>query len=341
MSRTVPLLLSPLVAALALGCGALDPDAPEPWRFAIEETRGSVQWAYAKRFEELVEERSEGEIDVKVYPYGTLGTSDQITELVHNGSIQFAMASPGHVGKLIPEVQVFLLHFVLSDDERVNNLALADPTLRGLLDDLYAEKGFKALAFYTEGWQAWTTNRPIEAPEDFRGFRMRVMTSPMLMAAYAAYGASATPLPYAEVYSALQLSMIDGQDNPVFAIQEMSFYEVSNYLIFPRHSQFVTSAMTGHAFWDDLSPERQQMVTEIMAELQGYIYEQQVAFNEERLELSPEQQARFRERSLPVRELYGRTGGPRAQEVLAALDAAVERAEAEVAARGEAGTPEE
>ena len=83
---------------------------PPVWRFAIEETSGSVQDAYAQRFKELVEEKSGGKVIVKVYPYGTLGTSDQLSELLYNGSLQFAMASPGHIGKMIPEVQVLLLH---------------------------------------------------------------------------------------------------------------------------------------------------------------------------------------------------------------------------------------
>ena len=110
---------------LCTSCGAeataSTSDQPTQWRFAIEETIGSVQHQYAMKFKELVEERSNGEIEVTIYPYGTLGTSDQITELVDMEVVQFAMASPGHLGKLIPEVQVFLLHFLFSDDDEINN----------------------------------------------------------------------------------------------------------------------------------------------------------------------------------------------------------------------------
>ncbi|MFH1300570.1 MAG: TRAP transporter substrate-binding protein DctP, partial [Planctomycetota bacterium] len=188
---------------------------PTPWRFAIEETVGSVQHQYALKFKELVEARSDGEIEVTIYPYGTLGTSDQITEQVDMGVIQFAMASPGHLGKLIPEVQVFLLHFLFSDNDEINNSVLnEDPQLRKTFNDLYARKNFKLLSIFSEGWQVWTTKKSIQTPDDFRGVKMRVMTSPLLLAAYEAYGASPTPLPYSEVYSALQLNMIDGQENP-------------------------------------------------------------------------------------------------------------------------------
>lgn len=342
----VPALL--LASALALaGCtggpGARD---GEVWRFAIEETRGSVQDAYAQKFKELVEERSGGEVTVKVYPYGTLGTSDQMTEQLHSGTIEFVMSSPGHLGKLIPEVQVFLLHFVFSDDEEVNHRALRDPELLAAFDALYAEKGLKLLDFISEGWQVWTTGQPVREPADFGGVKFRVMTSPLLIAAYDAYGASPTPLPYSEVYSALQLNMIDGQVNPVFAIEEMSFYEVTDYLIFARHAQFVSSAVTAQAFYEELSPERRALVQGVVRDLHDHVFDVQRDFNRDRLEtirerkpgiqmieLTEEQRERFRRASLPVRDVFADMVGPRGEEVLELVLEAVREAEGAVAPR--------
>ena len=328
-----------LVAGLA-GCGQKRADGTTTWRFAIEENQGSVQDAYAQRFKQLIEQRSHGAIKVEVYTYGALGTSDQITELVHDGSIQFAMASPGHLGKVIPPVQVFLLHFLLSPDEDVNNAALADPQLKATLDPLYRAKNFKLLSIYTEGWQVWTIKKPVVKPSDFDGVKMRVMTTPLLMAAYRAYGASPTPLPYSEVYSALQLNMIDGQVNPLFAIEEMSFYEVADYMIFPHSAEFVTTAMTNEDFYDGLSPGRQKLVLGVVHDLQGYIDGVQRRFNDERLDtikkkrpdlhiihLTPTQRDRFRQASLPVRAEFVNDTGPAGKRVLDQLKAAVARAE--------------
>jgi tripartite ATP-independent transporter DctP family solute receptor len=312
----VLLILLPTVCLTS--CTQRSPDeqqASEHWRFAIEESAGSVQDAYAQKFKELIEERSNGEIKVTVYPYGTLGTSDQITELVDMGAVQFAMASPGHLGKLIPEVQVFLLHFVFSDDERVNSEVLNnDPELRAALEKLYAAKRMKLLSVYSEGWQVWTTKKPIRHPDDFKGVKFRVMTSPLLLAAYNAYGASATPLPYSEVYSALQLNMIDGQENPVFAIEEMSFYEVTDWMIFPKHAPFITTSVTNLEFFNALPPARQELVRDVVAELNDYILAVEQDYNRERLdrirernpdlqiieELTPEERAAFRKASQPV-----------------------------------------
>ena len=315
---------------------------PVQWRFAIEETRGSVQDAYAMEFKRRIGEKSAGAIEVSVYPYGTLGTSDHVTELLAMGTVQFAMASPGHLGTLIPEVQAFLLHFLLTGDEATNNRALDDPELKGAFEPLYEEKGLALLSILSEGWMVWTTQKPVRSPADFAGVKIRTMTSPLLLAAYRAYGASPTPLPYGEVYSALQLNMIDAQVNPVFAIQEMSFYEVVDYLIFARHAPFITTVASNSEFLAQLSEGERAMVIETIHELQPFNLEVQQRFNAERLDLIRErkpsikiiddlteaERAAFREASRPVYDQFIAMAGPRGESVLAAIRAAVERAKA-------------
>jgi len=333
-----------LTLLLLLGCEGPADDG-QTWRFAIEEASGSVQDRYAQRFAEEIHERTDGEVRVVVYPTGSLGTSDHITEQLHMGTIELAMSSPGHLGKLIPEVQVFLLHFVLGSDSEVNARALRDPELRAFLDGLYAEKGLAFLTAFGEGAMAWTTQEAVRDPGDFAGLRMRVMTSPLLLASYEAYGASPTPLPYGEVYTALELEMIDGQVNPVFAIEESSFHEVIEVLTFPHHAEFVTTLAANPAWLEGLPEARRELVRDVVDELQLEIYETQRDLNEERLaiireerpdievvELSEQEQAAFRRAASPVRRQYVDMVGPRGQEMLEHLEAAVERAEAQAPA---------
>jgi tripartite ATP-independent transporter DctP family solute receptor len=304
------------------------------WRFALEEVPGSVQDAYAQKFKALIEERSAGKIKVIIYPYGALGTSDQVTELLHMGAIQFAMASPGHLGKLIPEVQLLLLHFIFSEHPEVNRAVLGHSrTLVDSFDALYRAKGLQLLAFYPEGWQVWTTNKPIHEPHDFSGLKMRVMTSPILIEAYKAYSANPTPLPYGEVYSGLQLRMIDGQVNPVFAIEEMSFYEVTDYMTFAKHAQFITSVTTNPGFFQNLPHEQQQLIQAVITEANDYIFTVQAEFNTVRLQkitkrkpklqlhyLTASEREQFKKASLPVRKIYtdmvGPTGSALLQQIL-------------------------
>lgn len=275
-----------VACSIAPGCSRRSREEsmpPNTWRFAIEESVGSVQHEYALRFKQLIEERTEGAVEVVVYPYGTLGTSTHMTEQLNMGVVEFAMASPGSLGKFIPEMQVFLLHFVLPENPRQTQELLSDPKLVAYFDELYAPKGLKLLSIFSEGDMVWTMNKQVRCPDDFKGVKMRVMTSPLLLAAYGVYGASPTPMPYAEVYSGLQLNMIDGQVNPVFAIERQKFHEVTPWLIFPGHSSFVTTCAANRDFFGTLSADHRLLVTSVVKELDDYIFDVQTRFQTERL----------------------------------------------------------
>ena len=329
-------------AGIALGAGSSE---AKEWKFAIEEIDGSVQDKYAQEFKRLIEEKSGGDITVTVYPYGTLGTSADLTELVTQGAIQFANASPGHLGTLVPEIQVFSIPYLLSQNNEANKKVLTEgDTIYKELQDDFNAKGLKLLTMYPEGEMVWTTNRPIRKPEDFNNFKMRVMVSPLLVKAYEAFGAEPTPMPYGEVYGGLQLKQIDGQVNPIFAIQEMKFYEVTDYMIWAGQQQFTTTVVTNSDWYAaDLSDEERMMVDETVAELADYIFRVQEEFNEKRLEmikeakpdmkmiqLSEEERAAFRKRADQVREKFVEMVGPEGKEILQSLEQEIKQAEKEV-----------
>ena len=301
------------------------------WRFALEEIEGSVQDAYAQEFKRRIESATSGEVQVEIYPYGSLGTSSQITEMLQSGALELAFASPGHLADAIPEVGVFTLHFVLSDDSEVNRKALSDPALHSLLQDPYRNQDLHLLAVVQEGWMVWSGNRPLRTPADFEGFKMRTMTSPILVESYRAYGANPTPMPYGEVYSGLQLGQIDGQVNPVFAIEEMSFYEEQDYLTSGRHAQFVASLAASRTWFDALDADTRQLIEQTRDEMVAWIDREQQQYNEERLdtilaaggtewvELEESERQAFREASLGVRETYVEQAGERGEEILQTL----------------------
>jgi tripartite ATP-independent transporter DctP family solute receptor len=334
-----------VLAALLIACEQTQEGAEaegqktQDWKFAIEEIQGSVQDAYAQKFKELIEQRSNGRIEVTVYPYGTLGTSAQITELAQSGSIQFAMASPGHLGSVIPEVQLFLLHFVFSDDERVNKEVLADSeALRNRLTEVYRAKALQYLGAFTEGWMVWTANKPLMTPADFDGLKIRTMVSPLLLEIYELYGANPTPMAYSEVYSGLQLNMIDAQVNPVFAIEEMGFFEVQDAMTFANQLPFIATVVANPAFFDALPEADRRLVGEVTAELDDHVFDVQRELNASRLQsilernkdmqvvrLSEDQRAAFREASLPIRDKYVELAGESGRALLRTLLTEIER----------------
>jgi tripartite ATP-independent transporter DctP family solute receptor len=334
-----------VVVALGLGlagCGSEGEPGAEVWRFAIEEIEGSVQHAYAERFAERIAEATAGAVTVQVYPYGSLGTSAQLTEQVQSGALQLAFASPGHLGSIVPESQIFSLHFLLSDDEGVNRTVLSGQgEFRSLLEEAYRERRLELLAIVPEGWMVWTANKALRTPADFDGLKMRTMVSPLLVEAYAAYGANPTPMPYGEVYGGLQLGMIDAQVNPIFAIEEMSFHEVQEFLTFANHAPFIATVVASPAFLAGLADERRALLGEVVAELDSTIFETQRRFNAERLEkiraaggtevvtLSDGEREAFRTLGLPVREAYIEMAGARGRAILESLLREVAQASAD------------
>ncbi|NBC34037.1 MAG: C4-dicarboxylate ABC transporter [Alphaproteobacteria bacterium] len=332
------------VVAAAFGVALIaGPAAAEEWRFALEEIEGSVQDAYAQEFARLVEERSGGDVTVTVYPYGSLGTSAELTEQAMDGIVQLTHASPGHLGTLVPEVQVFSIPYLLSQNNAVNQELLTEsPLIYGTIADALREQGLELLTMYPEGDMVWTTNREIRSPEDFENFRMRTMVSPMLVAAYESFGANPTPLPYSEVYGALQLNMIDGQVNPIFAIQEMGFYEVTEYMIWAGQQQFVTTVVANGDWYAGLEGERQELLDGVIADMADYIFETQEEYNQERLEmireakpememieLTAEERAAFEERAEIVREQFVDMVGESGQAIVEGLEAEIQALEDE------------
>jgi tripartite ATP-independent transporter DctP family solute receptor len=308
-------------------------------RLAHEEIGGSVQDIYAKKFKEVLEEKSNGKFQVEIFPVGQLGDATQQAELLQNGGIEFGILSPGTTGTLVPENQLFSLHFLFTDDMKKNQEILnSSVALNELLSEIYLEKNIKVLSYWPEGFMQWTSNKPLNKPEDFKGFKMRTMASQMIVAAYEAYGSNPTPVPYMEVYSGLQLNMIDGQENPMFAIEEMKFYEVQDYLTLSNHSIFVTTTSVNPDFFNSLPSEYQEMVLETVEELKDYSYEIQEEFNSERLEnikndseieiitLTEEQRQAFKEASKAARPRYLELGGERSEEILTLLEEEIEAA---------------
>jgi len=322
---------------------------PVTWRFALEEVEGSVQDAYAQEFKRRIEERSDGTINVEIYPYGALGTSSQLTEMAQGDGIELTFASPGHLADLIPEVGVFTLHFVLSEHNEVNREVLSSDAIYSLFQPLYNEQDLQLLDIVPEGWMVWSGDKALRTLDDFENFKIRTMTSPILVESYKAYGANPTPMPYSEVYSGLQLGQIDGQVNPIFAIEEMSFYEEQDVLTSGRHAQFISTLAASQQWFDTLSEQQRQMVLEVRDELVDWIDKEQIQFNEERLqtildqggtewvELTEEERQAFREASMGVRDTYIEQTGETGEEILNTLLERIDRAEADVEGEDDAG----
>lgn len=343
-----------LILALLVGCGGGNNSGSKDtgpsnssgqetyhWRFAHEENNGSVQDVYVKKFVEVLEEKSNGRIKIDIYPVGQIGDATQQAELLQNGGLEFAMVSPGNTGTLVPENQLFSLHFLFSDNMDVNKEVLkTSKALNEMLSEKYLEKNIKVLSYWTEGTMEWTTNKPVNTPDKWKGLKFRTMPSPMIVAAYEAYGANPTPVPYMEVYSGLQLNMIEGQENPLFAIEEMKFYEVQEYLTLASPSLYVTCTCVNPDFFNSLPEDIQQMILETAEELNDFAFEVQAELNGSALDkikaasdieivyLTEEERAMFREAAMSAYDVYKDMVGEDGAKILDTLIKEVEEVQA-------------
>ncbi len=283
IKRICAATLAGVFAVSMTGCGDGADSEGQTWRYAHEEFEDDVQDVFAYKFKEYVEENSPH--TVRVHRFGELGESDDIMEQTQSGILQFVNQSPGFTGSLIPEAQIFFIPYLLpTDEEQVIEFFDTSKAINEMFPELYADKDLELLSMYPEGEMVVTLDEIARKPEDFRGKNIRVMTNPLLSETYRAFGATPTPLPWGEVYGALQTNMIQGQENPLFWIQSGGLYEVSPNLIFTGHGWFTTAMMANQDFYDDLSEEDQELVQEASEHAYNYIVDYIHGLGEEMLE---------------------------------------------------------
>ena len=322
-----------IVCALVLGFGKPVGAVKYLWQVALEEIEGSMQHEYAKRFVDVIEEKSKGQIRCAIHFYGELGTSGEITELLQNGDLQFAFQSPGHLGSYIPEVQVFSIHYLFPTDfKQLEKILRKGPNTYKTLQKYYHDKKLELLSIIEEGWQIWTANKPLRQPADFDGITFRVMSSPFLITAYRLYGAYVITVPYGQIYTDLELGRIDAETQPFFAIQEMKFYEVQDFMIKARQLPFISTFAANHEFIKAPPEDIRALIDEAIEAANDYIFDLEPRLNEKRkqmimeakpamqyIELTDEEIDAFRKKSEPLRQKYLEMGGKGAREVLDAV----------------------
>ncbi len=348
MKKKLLLLAVSLIAVMLVFAGCGDNDDPktegqtEVWKLAHQESTGTVFDNYAHHFADLVSEKSNGRITVEVYPVGQLGDTGTQVEMLMNGGIQFGILAAGDVGDMFPAAQALSLNFVFSDNDDVNSAVLTQGEATKYLNNLFLDKNITTYDWFSLGNMQWTSNKPLHTLKDFKGFKMRIMASPIIAANYEALGASPTPMAFTETYSGLQLKTVEGTEQPLNAIQEMKFYEVQDYITMSNHAQMASFMAMNSDFYNGLSDEDKALLDEIKPEMEAFAKENLQQMLTEKFEaiketkpeikveeLTEEERQAFVEASLPVRDRIEEFGGKEAKEVLELLLADVEKYEKE------------
>jgi len=267
-------------AALTAGSTAAMADT---WRYAFEEAMDEVQGKFAQKFKEEVEANTDHTI--QLFPYGTLGESADIMEQTQAGILQFVDQSPGFTGSLIPEAQVFFVPYLLpTDQEQLARFYKNSKAINEDFQGLYADQGLELLTMFPEGEVAMTTKDPVKSCADLNEVKFRVMTNPLLVESYKAFGATPTPLPWGEVYGGLQTNIIQGQENPTFYLYSTKIYEVTDHITYTGHNNFTTAVMANKDFYDGLSDDDKKAIQAASDAAYDYIVDYQKGLADSELE---------------------------------------------------------
>lgn len=246
-------LTGPALAQKTIRLAHLNPEDP------FESHSGAM----AAVFKSLVETASNGALTVQVFPNGQLGKDAEVIQQVKDGIVEATISSAGGVAQHYPLVGVFDLPFAFPNIAVAHEVINLDSEFgQAFASDVQETTGMKVIGLLDSGGFFAFTNseRPIETVEDMQDLKIRTMTLPTHEAIISSMGGQPTPLAWAEVYTALQTGVADGQMNPIPIIAFAKFNEVQEYLSITNHIITPYVWLMNGEFYDGLSPEEQAIV---------------------------------------------------------------------------------
>lgn len=251
-----------LTALAAFGLTASAASA-QTLRFGHANSPGEIAHDLFNEFAERVSKRTDGKVTVRVFPSEQLGKEADLVQQIKTGALDISAPSMPVMSSLVPAMEMASAPFLWRDWKE------AETVIRGpAFDQQFAELRDKhnivplSRIFYW-GWRNFTfTEREVRKPEDMAGLKIRVPESPIWVEMIRAFGAAPTPIPFGEVYTALQQKTVDGQENPIPTIYSRKFYEVQGVLTMSRHMLQNNTMMINKASLERLSPEHQKVLME-------------------------------------------------------------------------------
>ncbi|WP_338787128.1 TRAP transporter substrate-binding protein [Metabacillus sp. FJAT-53654] len=208
------------------------------------------------KFKELVEEKSQGEIKVQVYPNEQLGSEAEMIESVTFNDLQMVAASA--FSQYDQRISVFELPYLFDSYEEA--WSVLDGEIGQKVAEPLLEDGLRVIAYFENGFRHVTSNVPIESPDDLKGLKIRTPEFPLSVSTFKAFGANPTPMAFGELYMALQQGTVDAQENPIANIYASKFNEIQDYLNLTRHQYMPLPVAISEEFWQTLTPKEQDII---------------------------------------------------------------------------------
>ncbi|MDN4057982.1 TRAP transporter substrate-binding protein [Massilia sp. YIM B02769] len=306
--------------AVALSMNVAWAQAPIVIKFSHVVATDTPKGQAAERFKEQAEKLTKGRVKVEVYPNSQLYKDKEELEALQLGAVQMLAPSLAKFGPLgVKEFEAFDLPYIFPSKAALYAVT-EGPIGKGLLKKL-EPKGITGLAYWDNGFKIMSANKPLHAPGDFRGLKMRIQSSKVLDAQMRALGANPQVLAFSEVYQALQTGVVDGTENPPSNMYTQKMHEVQKHLTVSNHGYLGYAVIVNKKFWDGLPAAVRAQLEQAMRD--ATTFEKAIAQRDNDLaleairkagkttiyNLTPQEQAAWRTALQPVqRQMESRIG---------------------------------
>ena len=254
-----------VLATLAMAAMGMASAQEKTIKFANQNSAGHPVILGMEKFKEVVEAKSGGKIKVNVFPGGALGNDQANVSAVQGGSLEMVSLNSGILASQVKDFAVFDFPFMFANEKEAD--AVVDGAFGKKMHHKLLEKGIVGLGYYELGFRNMSNGkRPINKLADIEGLKLRVIPNPINVDWVKALGANPTPLPFPELYAALEQKAVDGQENPVATINSAKLYEVQKHLVMTNHQYNPQSVLISKKFYDTLSAAEKKIVEEALAE---------------------------------------------------------------------------
>jgi C4-dicarboxylate-binding protein DctP len=273
-----------VAAALALACAAAaQAQQPVVIKFSHVVAKNTPKGEAAEYFKKLAEERTKGRVKVEVYPNSILYKDGEEMEMLQLGAVQMLAPSLAKFGPLgVKEFEVFDLPFLFDSYGDLHKVT-EGPVGQALMKKLEL-KGITGLAFWDNGFKVMSANKPLRAPADFRGLKMRIQSSKVLDQQMRDLGAIPQVMAFSEVYQALQTGVVDGTENPPSNLYTQKMHEVQKFVTVSNHGYIGYAVIVNRKFWAGLPADVRGPLESAMKDATRYANEVAKKDNDDALE---------------------------------------------------------
>ena len=234
---------------------------PRLIRFGYGLNEQSNQGRAAKFFAEQVEKASGGKMKVRAIGAAALGPDVQMQQALIGGAQEMMVGSTATLVGITKEMALWDTPFLFNNAKEAD--AVLDGPIGQKVNAKLTEKGLVGLAYWENGFRNLTNSkRPITKLEDLNGVKLRVMQNNVYLDSFKTLGANAVPLPFSELFSALETNTVDGQENPYNTILSSKFFEVQKYLSITNHVYSPWIVLVSKKWWDGLSKDEQKVLAD-------------------------------------------------------------------------------